>query len=688
MSKQKAFGPTSPIRSLKGVGEKTEQTLGKLGIYQFNDLLQHFPRDYDVYDDPLTIESILESYDDEKIVTVKAKLDYFYPIKQVRNLKILRCRVIDSTGLMYITWFNMPYLRRQLKIGNTYIFRGKVTVNDKLVSMDHPKIYNENEYKAKMNVMQPIYPLTAGISNNQLIKFLKNMVNEVDLSKDPLPERIRTDYDLMAYDKAIKEIHFPESRDSLNLARKRLVFDEFFLFTFALQSSKEKRTFHYNNFAIEGKKDIDEFIDKLPYKLTKAQIRAWEDIKADITGIGTMNRLIQGDVGSGKTIVAVIALLLCVLNGYQGSIMVPTEVLAKQHHESLTEMLKDYDINIELLVGSLTPKQKEEAYRRIRTGAADIVVGTHAIIQEKVDFKDIALVVTDEQHRFGVKQRSTLTDKGNHPHVLVMSATPIPRTLAIILYSDLEISVIDELPANRLPIKNAVVDTSYRKTAYKFIEDQVLQGRQAYVICPMVEESEVMDGENVIDYRDKLKSNIRKDMQISYLHGKMKASEKNEIMEAFAKGQIQVLVSTTVIEVGINVPNATVMMIENADRFGLAGLHQLRGRVGRGNHQSYCVFVSGSKSKTAKKRLEILLHSNDGFHIASEDLKLRGPGDILGVRQSGMVEFKIGDIYQNSDLLIEANEAAKTLNKEEIKYLEDTSLPLYSMQKSIYKSTI
>ena len=688
MAEDKAFLPTSPIRSVKGVGEKTEKTLAKIDIYQVSDLLQHFPRDYDVYDDPLTIESILESYDDEVVVTVKAKLDYFYPIKQVRNLKILRCRVVDSTGLMYITWFNMPYLRRQLRIGATYIFRGKVTVNDNLVSMDQPKIYNESQYKAKMNVLQPIYPLTSGISNNQLIKFMKNVLNNVELSKDPLPERIRKENDLISYDIATKEIHFPESREMLDLARRRLVFDEFFLFTFALQSTKEKRTFYYNNFTIKDKEDIEEFTDKLPYKLTNAQVRAWNYIKTDITGITTMNRLIQGDVGSGKTIVAALALFLCVLNGYQGSIMVPTEVLAKQHYESLTDMFKDYNVNIELLVGSLTTKQKNEAYERISTGRADIVVGTHAIIQDKVEFKEIALVVTDEQHRFGVKQRGTLTDKGSHPHVLVMSATPIPRTLAIILYSDLEISVIDELPANRLPIKNAVVDTSYRKTAYKFIENQVLQGRQVYVICPMVEESEVMDGENVIDYTDKLKANISKNVQISYLHGKIKASEKNEIMEAFSKNEIQVLVSTTVIEVGINVPNATVMMIENADRFGLAQLHQLRGRVGRGKHQSYCIFVSGSKSKVAKQRLEILLHSNDGFHIASEDLKLRGPGDMLGVRQSGVVEFKIGDIYQNSDLLIKANEAAQTLSKDEIKYLEDTSLPLYSMQKTIYNSTI
>ncbi len=688
MDKEKVLQTKFPVRKVKGIGEKTEEYLARLDIYTIGDLIDHFPRDYDIYEQPIPIKSIFDLEESKHLVTVKGKVDHVYPIKRVRNLKILRCRVTGESSQIYITWFNMPYLRSKLRIGSSFIFRGKVSHNKGLISMEHPEIFSENQYVNKMNIMQPIYPLTSGISNKQMTKFIRYILDNVDLSKDPLPNRIKEEYNLITYEKAIRMIHFPKSKEEANLARTRLVFDEFFLFTFVLQSTKEKRTLWYNNFNIEDKKEVYDFIESLPYRLTNAQLRAWNEIKNDLTGTKTMNRLIQGDVGSGKTIIASLALFLCVLNGYQGSIMVPTEVLARQHFESLTKMFDDYDIKIELLVGSLKAKQKQEAYQAIKDGQVDIVVGTHAIIQDTVEFNNLALVITDEQHRFGVKQRGSLSDKGIHPHVLVMSATPIPRTLAIILYSDLEISVIDEMPANRLAIKNAVVDISYRKTAYNFIANQVSQGRQAYIVCPMVEESEVMDGENVIDYTQKLKSIFPKSIKVEGLHGQMKAKEKNEIMEAFANNDIQILVSTTVIEVGINVPNATVMMIEDAHRFGLAQLHQLRGRVGRGQDQSYCIFVNGSKSKVAKERLEILLHSNDGFEIARQDLKMRGPGDMLGVRQSGIIEFTLGDIYTDSDALIKANEAIKTLSKEEIEYIINTSLPLYSMQKRIYNSTL
>jgi ATP-dependent DNA helicase RecG len=391
----------------------------------------------------------------------------------------------------------------------------------------------------------------------------------------------------------------------------------------------------------------------------------WKEIKDDMASEYAMNRLIQGDVGSGKTILAVLALLMAVKNGYQASIMVPTEVLAKQHYRSFCSMLAEFDVSVCLLVGSMTAKEKNEAYDRIREHKVDIIVGTHALIQEKVVYNNLALVITDEQHRFGVKQREKLMTKGSSPHVLVMSATPIPRTLAIILYGDLDISIVDELPARRLPIKNCVVNTSYRPTAYRFIESQVAQGRQAYVICPMVEESEMIEAENVIDYAEQLKEAIPSNISVEYLHGKMKPKEKNSIMERFADGNIQVLVSTTVVEVGVNVPNATVMMVENSERFGLAQLHQLRGRVGRGEHQSYCIFVCGTGSREAKDRLEILNKSNDGFYIAEEDLKLRGPGDLFGIRQSGDLDFKIGNIYTDAAILKLAASAAKSLGEDE-----------------------
>ena len=416
-------------------------------------------------------------------------------------------------------------------------------------------------------------------------------------------------------------------------------------------------------------KKCQELIDSLPYELTRAQKKVWEGIQKDLTSDIQMNRLVQGDVGSGKTIIAALALLMTALNGYQGCIMVPTEVLAKQHFESLSEVLCPFGVEVGLLVGSMTAKEKRFMYEQIRTQEVQIVVGTHALIQEKVEYKNLALAITDEQHRFGVKQREHLSNKGREPHILVMSATPIPRTLALIVYGDLDVSVIDELPANRLPIKNCVVNTDYRRKAYEFISRELAKGHQAYVICPMVEESENMEAENVIDYTQKLEQELPPAYVVEYLHGKMRPKEKNEIMERFARNEIQVLVSTTVIEVGVNVPNSTVMMIENAERFGLAQLHQLRGRVGRGGDQSYCIFINGSRSKESQRRLEVLNKSNDGFYIANEDLKLRGPGDLFGIRQSGMLEFKLGDIYKDAEVLMEANEAAKRFTDDEVKLM-------------------
>ena len=457
-------------------------------------------------------------------------------------------------------------------------------------------------------------------------------------------------------------------------ARKRLAFEEFFLFVLAVRSLRNSNERIPNGYIIQNDSRTDDFIEKLPFSLTNGQKSAWTEVKKNMSGKGLMSRLIQGDVGSGKTIIAVLALMNTAYAGYQAAMMVPTEVLAKQQYDSITKMFNNMgvELNVSLLVGSMTAAAKRKVYEDIENGRTDIVIGTHAVIQEKVIFKNLALVITDEQHRFGVNQRRDLSDKGNNPHILVMSATPIPRTLAIIVYGDLDISVIDELPAERLPIKNCVVDESYRPNAYKFIENQVHAGRQAYVICPMVEDSENIEAENVIDYAKKLSGELPDDIKVEYLHGKMKASQKNEIMEKFSKNEINVLVSTTVIEVGVNVPNATVMMVENAERFGLAQLHQLRGRVGRGGFQSYCIFVSGNKSKKTKDRLEILNKTNDGFKIAEEDLKLRGPGDFFGVRQSGDFDFGIADIYTDAKVLKSASEAAgEVLDKDPELELEE-----------------
>ncbi len=654
---------TDPLRAVKGVGEKTEKDFNKMGLYIIEDILRHYPRAYDVFEAPIPIADISEG----RIVSIEASVITAVQAKQVRNLKILSCRVKDSGGMLNLSWFNMPFLKSKLHMGYHFIFRGKVVRKNGVLVIEQPGIYTREEYRVKMNVLQPVYNLTAGITSRIISKTVKTALEHLDLLKDYLPRRILKEYGLISYKNALQEVHFPKNHETMAEARKRLVFDEFFQFTLALQALKEKKAAWSNGFIMAEREACNDFMKKLPYRLTEAQLRVWKEIKGDLTGSHTMNRLIQGDVGSGKTILAALALLLTALNGYQGSLMVPTEVLARQHYESMTAMFAPYGIKVILLVGSMTVAEKKKAYEKIRNHEVDVIIGTHALIQERVGYDKLALAVTDEQHRFGVRQRESLADKGNHPHVLVMSATPIPRTLAIILYGDLDISVVDELPANRLPIKNCVVDTGYRGAAYRLIAREVRQGRQAYVICPMVDESETIEAENVLEYTEKLKETMPDDIIVEYLHGKMKPKEKNDIMERFSKGEIQVLVSTTVVEVGVNVPNATVIMIENAERFGLAQLHQLRGRVGRGEYQSYCILVSGFGSRETKERLEVLNRSNDGFYIAGEDLKLRGPGDMFGIRQSGEMEFRLGDIYNDAAVLMKANEAAKGLSEQELK---------------------
>lgn len=537
-------------------------------------------------------------------------------------------------------------------------------------------MYTRSQYSEIEGTMQPIYPLTKGLSNKTVANAVHQALEKFDagLEKEYIPGYVRQKNELAEHNYAVVNIHFPKSMEDYIQARKRLAFEEFFLFVLAVRSLRNSNERIPNGYIIQNDSRTDDFIEKLPFSLTNGQKSAWTEVKKNMSGKGLMSRLIQGDVGSGKTIIAVLALMNTAYAGYQAAMMVPTEVLAKQQYDSITKMFNNMgvELNVSLLVGSMTAAAKRKVYEDIENGSTDIVIGTHAVIQKKVIFKNLALVITDEQHRFGVNQRRDLSDKGNNPHILVMSATPIPRTLAIIVYGDLDISVIDELPAERLPIKNCVVDESYRPNAYKFIENQVYAGRQAYVICPMVEDSENIEAENVIDYAKKLSGELPDDIKVEYLHGKMKASQKNEIMEKFSKNEINVLVSTTVIEVGVNVPNATVMMVENAERFGLAQLHQLRGRVGRGGFQSYCIFVSGNKSKKTKDRLEILNKTNDGFKIAEEDLKLRGPGDFFGVRQSGDFDFGIADIYTDAKVLKSASEAAgEVLDKDPELELEE-----------------
>lgn len=654
----------SKVSELKGIGEKTEKLFQKLNIYTIGDLLRYYPRSYDIYEEPVPIANIEEG----KVLTVSGNIFGKVQVASMKNLQITTAYVKDLTGTLKIVWFRMPFLRNTLKSGSVITLRGRIMNKKGTLVMEHPEIYYPSiQYDQKMNTMQPVYPLTAGITNQSILKAVRQAVEYLDLKQEFLPASVRMENHLAEYNYAVRQIHFPDNKDALFLARERLVFEEFLVFILALRQMKETSEKQKNTFVFSNTEKVEEFIGKLPYKLTNAQRKVWDEIQKDMKSPHVMSRLVQGDVGSGKTIVALLGLLLAAVNGYQGALMAPTEVLAKQHYESIRKMLETYQIPVttELLTGSMTAKEKREAYKRIASGEAQIVIGTHALIQDNVQYHSLALVVTDEQHRFGVKQREKLAEKGQMPHILVMSATPIPRTLAIIIYGDLDISVIDELPANRLPIKNCVVDTSYRKTAYTFMKNQVKEGRQCYVICPMVEESEMLDAENVMDYAKTLQEELGTSIRVAHLHGKMKQAEKDEVMEAFSRNEIQVLVSTTVIEVGIDVPNATVMMIENAERFGLAQLHQLRGRVGRGKHQSYCIFMSASKTKEAKERLSILNKSNDGFKIASEDLKLRGPGDLFGIRQSGILDFKLGDVFQDAKILQKASEAADKLMKQD-----------------------
>ncbi len=662
------------IIDIKGIGEKTAKLFGKLNINDVGGLLHNYPRDYETFKEPVMISDAPAG----EVCSVRACLAGNIAAKKVRNLTILNFEIRDASGQIFMTYFNTPYVKNILKKGLFYIFRGVLLKKGGRLVMEQAKIYKPEEYFKLTGVMQPRYSLTAGLTNNMVTKAVKQALAHYRFGEDYLPEEIRETQQLISYGQAIEDIHFPKDFEEMLTARRRLVFDEFFLFLLALRKCKEHNEVLQNIYPMLEVAETKRLIEALPYALTGAQKRVWEEIRQDLQGEKVMNRLIQGDVGSGKTILAFLSLLMCVSNGYQGAMMAPTEVLARQHFEAASELTVKYKLPFVpvLLTGSMSAKEKREAYEEIKCGHANLIIGTHALIQEKADYKNLALVITDEQHRFGVRQRETLAGKGENVHVIVMSATPIPRTLAIILYGDLDISIVDELPANRLPIKNCVVSTDYREKAYRFIEKEVQAGRQIYVICPMVEEGELEGAENVISYTEKLKSVLSSKIQTAYLHGKMRPADKNQVMEEFAKRNIDVLVSTTVIEVGINVPNATVMMVENAERFGLAQLHQLRGRVGRGEHQSYCIFVSGSDKKQTMDRLDILNHSNDGFYIAGEDLKLRGPGDLFGIRQSGIMDFKIGDVYQDTDVLKRAKESVDSLLLEDEELALDKHLPL------------
>ena len=648
------------ITAIKGIGEKTAKLFQKIGVETVEELLHYYPRAYDEFKEPQPIAELKE----DTIAAVGGILAKTADVVRYgARLQVTTAGLRDSGGTLALAWYNMPYLRGTLKAGERFIFRGRVVKKRGRLTMEQPEIYRPEQYAKVVSSMQPVYGQTKGLGNKTIAKAVTEALTMHQMEREYLSAGLREKYGLAEINYALEHIHFPANREELMFSRKRLVFDEFFMFLMSVRLLKDKKEDKKSVYPFTFSGEMASVEERLPYALTGAQKKVIREVYADLSGGHIMTRLIQGDVGSGKTIVAILALLQAAANGYQGALMAPTEVLARQHYESMTELFASLGITyrLVLLTGSMTAKEKRLARESIENHEADIVIGTHALIQEKVVYDNLALVITDEQHRFGVAQREMLSKKGGEPHVLVMSATPIPRTLAIILYGDLDISIIDELPANRQPIKNCVVNREFRPNAYRFIENEVRAGRQAYVICPMVEPSEMLEAENVIDYTEELRRALSPSIRVEYLHGKMKGKEKNAIMEAFAANEIHVLVSTTVIEVGINVPNATVMMIENAERFGLAQLHQLRGRVGRGKDQSYCIMVNASGEEDAGKRLDILNKSNDGFYIASEDLKLRGPGDLFGVRQSGDLEFHLADIFADADILKAVSDEVKKL---------------------------
>ena len=651
----------APVTALKGIGPRSAEELRSLGILTAEDLLRFFPAGYDR---PEAVTEIAAAPAD--VPTAVRGILTTAPVNRgFGNKTVTSFSIADGSGRLGVAFFHMPYLKNSLHKGDERVFRGVISETKYGLRMDHPKIFQPEEYDRLTHAIWPVYPTMGILSQKKLRGAIAQALEVCEVQEEMLPPSL-IGKGWMTEREALRQIHFPESEEALVRARERLVFEEFLVFLLRIRLMKAWES-RGNPCPMPKTTLAERFRKSLPYSLTGAQAKAWEQIRSDISGEKRMNRLIQGDVGSGKTVLAVMALLAAVENGYQGALMAPTEVLAEQHFEKITKLFAAADIPARcvLLTGAVKESSKRVIRQELADGRADIAIGTHALIQESVAFKNLGLVVTDEQHRFGVRQRETLGAKGMKPHLLVMSATPIPRTLAIILYGDLDISVIDELPQGRLPIKNAAVTPKARGSAYRLILNEIKAGHQAYVICPLVEESEAMAGENVGDYAERLKAVMPPEIRIGVLHGRMTAAEKNAVMQKFQRDETDILVSTTVVEVGVDVPNATVMMVENAERFGLAQLHQLRGRVGRGDAQSYAIFMDGSGKPRKKERLEILNRTNDGFKIAEEDLKLRGPGDLFGIRQSGEMHFALGDIYQDHETLLKAAEAATELLKED-----------------------
>ena len=647
------------IKELKGVGDKNAALFARLGIESVYDLILYFPRTYKKMPPLSKVNELKEG----ELCAVRLTVDDDFYFKKTANNAVTTVSGYDTTGKVSMTFFRVTYLRNLLKKGSEWVFLGVVKRKGRHYAFEMPEIHKISEYIESLKNLQPVYPLTKGINSKTISKYVTSSIEHYSPFKDSLTDNIIKDFGFPSLSRALSDIHFPVDTEDYVKARNRLAFEEFYEFFIELNEIKKAYNRLKSEYVFIETAEYARFKTQIPFELTKGQNDALNDILEDLTGGYVMNRLVQGDVGCGKTIIAFLSCVLCASNGYQSAFMAPTEVLAAQHFTKFKELNERYslNLNISFLSGSTTATQRKEILSGLSDGSINLVVGTHALIEDNIEFEDLALVITDEQHRFGVLQRETLNQKGNAPHVLSLSATPIPRTLASVYYTGLQVSIIKDKPSNRIPIKTGLRSAEDRLDGLRFLYTKVKAGQQAIIVCPMIEENEDTNLSNVTDYAKFLKDLMPKDIRIGILHGRMKNNDKNRVMQYFANGDIDILVSTTVIEVGIDVPNATVILIENAERFGLATLHQLRGRVGRGKLESFCILINGSGKEEENERLNVMLESDDGFYIADEDLRLRGPGDLTGVRQSGDVRFKIADIYRDRDLFFKAKQYADAL---------------------------
>lgn len=677
------------VKYIKGVGPSRVQLLNKIGIFTLKDLITYYPRDYQDRSKP---KELYECYDGEE-ATIEVVATSRLTDTRLKNKKTMqKLQVRDESAVATITWFNQSYLKSKFEIGKKYRFYGKINNKYGRIEINSP-VFDEIEKKNNTGKIIPIYPLTYQLTQNTIRKIIENGLEEVNKQgglKETLPQYLLEEYNLENINQATKDIHFPKEFENFKTARNRLVFEELLSTQLALLQLKNNNLTEQKGIRFDKNVLMSDVINTLPFNLTKSQLKVLEEIDNNMESDKSMNRLLQGDVGSGKTIVAMVSAYKAVKSGYQVAILAPTAILATQHLVNFQKILNQFDIKCELLISGITKSKKTEILEKLENGEIDILIGTHAMLEENVKFKNLGLVVTDEQHRFGVKQRTKMAEKGQNPDVLVMSATPIPRTLALILYGDLDISIIDELPPNRKKIETYAVSKKLEERVNNFVIKQIEEGRQAYIVCPLVEDSE--DEENdlksVISLYEKCKKETFPNYTVEYIHGKMKQKEKDEIMEQFKKGEIQILISTTVIEVGVDVPNSSIMVIEDAQRFGLAQLHQLRGRVGRGEYQSYCILKYKGKGENTRQRMKVMCDTNDGFIISQKDLELRGSGDFFGTNQHGIPDFKIANLFTDIEMLKLAQEVAITIIEKDPKLEKDQNKLLKDLVKDKFMNRI